>query len=83
MPGLINKNGVKGLKLEDYPSSFGLILNNQVATIQLTTEAVLKKSKHSAYLAMLADPIVDNTRSASSLLETMMDIQKEYLGYLQ
>jgi len=83
VPGLINKNGVKGLKLEDYPSSFGLILNNQVATIQLTTEAVLKKSKHSAYLAMLADPIVDNTRSASSLLETMMDIQKEYLGYLQ
>ena len=59
------------------------MLNNQVGTIQLTTDAVLKKSKNSAYQALIADPVVDNVKSASLLLDTMIDCQKEYLGYLK
>ena len=82
VPGKINKNGVSGVKLNNYPSSFRSLLNNQVGVIQLTTDAVLNKSKHSAYLAMLADPVVDNPKAAENLLETMLDVQKEYLGYL-
>ena len=46
-------------------------------------KAVLNKSKHLAYLAMLADPVINNTKAASSILETMIDFQKEYLGYLK
>ena len=82
VPGNINKNGVSGVRLDNYPSSFRSLLNNQVGVIQLTTDAVLNKSKHSAYLAMLADPVVDNPKAAENLLETMLDVQKEYLGYL-
>ena len=82
IPAVINKNGVKGQRLENYPSNFGSLLNNQASTIQLTTEAILKKSKHSVYLALLADPIVDNANSAEKLIDTMIDFQKEYLGYL-
>ena len=83
VPGILNKNGVTGLKLDNYPSSFGTLLNNQSGTIQLTTDAVLNKSKHSAYLAMLADPVVDNARSAEKLLNTIIEFQNEYLGYLK
>ena len=83
VPGILNKNGVTGISLQNYPSSFGALLNNQTATIQLTTEAILKKSKHSAYLALLADPVVDNIKAASKLMNTMLDLQKEYLGYLK
>ena len=43
IPGIINKKGVTGVALNNYPSSFGALLNNQTGTIQLTTEAVLKK----------------------------------------
>ncbi len=82
VPAIIDKNGVQGQKLENYPSNFGSLLNNQASTIQLTTEAVLNKSKHSVYLALLADPIVDNANSAEKLVDTMIDFQKEYLGYL-
>jgi len=82
IPALINKNGIKGLRLENYPSNFGTLLNNQASTIQLTTEAVLKKSKHYVYLALLADPIVDNAKSAEKLIDTMLEFQKDYLGYL-
>ena len=82
VPAVINKDGIHGQRLENYPSKFGALLNNQASTIQLTTDAVLNKSKHSVYLALLADPIVDNAASAEKLIETMVEFQKEYLGYL-
>ena len=41
------------------------------------------RSKDSAYQALLADPIVDNVKSAQKLLDTMLVFQKEYLGYLK
>ena len=80
--GNVNKDGVKGIRLENYPSSFGSLLNNQASTIQLTTDAIINKSKHSVYLALLADPIVDNPKSAEKLIETMINFQKEHLSYL-
>ena len=79
---ILDKNGIKGIKLENYPTAFGMLLNNQSGTIQLTTEAILNKSKHKAYLAMLADPVVDNPSSAAKLLDTMLEVQGEYLNYL-
>ena len=82
VPGILNKNGVTGVKLENYPSSFGTLLNNQSGVIELTTEAVLKKSKQSAYLALLADPVVDDAVAAEKLLNKMLETQKEYLCYL-
>ena len=83
VPCMINKKGINGLKLNNFPISFGLLLNNQVGTIKLTTEAILKKSKHLAYLAMIADPIVDDSKKAEKLLDTMINYQNEYLDYLK
>ena len=83
VPGIINKSGVTGIRLENYPKDFGSLLNNQSSTIQLTTDAVINKSKHSAYKALLVDPVVDNANNASKLLDTMIDLQKEFLGYLK
>ena len=83
MPGILNKKGVTGVILTNYPSSFGALLNNQTGIICLTSEAILTKSKHNVYLAMLADPIVDNADAAEKTLNTMIDLQKNYLGYLK
>ena len=83
VPGILNKSGVTGVKLKNYPTKFGSLLNNQVSTIQLTTDAVINKSKDSVYLALLADPIVDNAKSAEKLLDTMLVFQKDYLEYLK
>ena len=49
----------------------------------MTTAAVVGKSKDAAYQALLADPIVDDARSAEQLLNTMIGAQKDYLSYLQ
>ena len=82
VPAIVNKDGISGIKLENYPTPFALLLNNQVGTIELTTQAVLDKSKHCAYLAMLVDPVVDDPNAAKRLLNTMIEVQHEYLGYL-
>ena len=83
VPGILNKNGVTGIKLDNYPSSFGALLNNQSGVIQLTTEAVLGKSKDYAYQALLADPVIDDALAAEKLLTKMLEIQDKYLGYLK
>ena len=82
VPAKLDKDGVHGIVLEDYPKSFGTLLNSQVGVIQLTTEAILNKSKHTAYLALLADPVVDNAISAERLLNNMIETQKDFLSYL-
>ena len=83
VPAKLNSNGVQGIKLDNYPKGFGSLLNLQVGVIELTTEAIIKKSKHYAYLALLADPVVDNAPMAEKLLDNIIEKQKEFLGYLK
>ena len=83
VPATLNSNGVQGIKLDNYPKGFGSLLNLQVGVIELTTEAIIKKSKHYAYLALLADPVVDNALMAEKLLDNIIEKQKEFLGYLK
>jgi len=79
VPGIVNKEGVCGLKLENYPADFSSLLMNQVGVMRLTAEAILEKSKAKA---LLADPVVNNAVQAEKLLGTMIEIQKQHLGYL-
>ena len=83
VPAMVNKKGIEGIKLENYPDNFASILVNQVGTIRLTTTAVLEKSKEAAFQALLADPVVDNFGQAEKLLDTMITFQNEHLGYLK
>ena len=82
VPGIVNKEGVCGLKLENYPADFASLLMNQASVIRLTAEAILEKSKAKALKALLADPVVDNAVQAKKLLDKMIEIQKQHLGYL-
>ena len=83
VPAMVNKGGIKGITLDNYPDNFASILVNQVGTIRLTTTAVLEKSKEAAFQALLADPVVDNFNSAEKLLDTMIKFQSNHLDYLK
>ena len=83
VPALVNRDGITGIVLSDYPKSFGTLLNLQSGVIQLTTEAVLEKSKQKAYLALLTDPVVTDAGEAKRLLDNMIMVQKDFLSYLQ
>ncbi|MEE2621857.1 MAG: glycosyl hydrolase family 4, partial [Pseudomonadota bacterium] len=82
VPAMIDKKGIEGITLENYPKTFGSLLNLQSGVIQLTTQAVLEKSKHKAYLALLADPVVTSVTDAEKLLNNMISVQHKHLSYL-
>ena len=82
VPGIVNKKGIHGVKLENYPFDFSTLLLSQVSVMRLTAEAILEKSKDKALKALLADPVVNNVTEAEKLLNHMIEKQYQHLGYL-
>jgi len=83
VPAIVDKSGVHGVKLGMLPKGIAGLLNNQVAVHDLCIEAILIGSREIALQALLVDPMVDSVRGAEQMLDTMLDLQKEYLGYIR
>jgi alpha-galactosidase len=83
VPAIINSRGATGIGIPDYPAGFCSLLSSQVGCIRMTTSAVLNKSRDDALFALLSDPVVDDARAAERLLSTILELQEDYLGYLQ
>ena len=83
VPATIDANGVHGVPLGELPKGIAALMRNQVGVLDLTAEAILQRSKALALQALLVDPVVDSVRAAKETLDTMLDLQKDYLGYLQ
>ena len=75
-------SGIQGIALPTMPRGFVGLLSNQVAVNDLTAEAILQRSKELALQALLVDPVVDKVDAAQDLIEAMISLQPEYLGYL-
>ena len=83
VPATVDKNGVHGVKLGMLPKGFAGLLNNQVTVNDLTVEAVLTGSREMALQALLVNPIVDNVEAAEKTLDTILELQEPYLGYIR
>ena len=83
VPARVDKDGLHGLTMGHLPKGFAGLLMNQVAVHDLTAEAVLQKSKTAALQALLVDPNVPKYHGMEDLLNTMMDYQSDWLGYLK
>lgn len=83
VPATVDRSGIHGVMLGDFPKGFVGLLNNQAATYDLTAEAILQKSKALALQALLLDPVVHSVRAAEQTLEMMLIRQEKYLGYLK
>lgn len=83
VPALVDKNGLHGVVLGELPHGFAGLLNNQAAVHDLTADAVIHKSKAFALQALLVDPIVSQYGGLDEMLDTMIDYQVKWLGYLK
>lgn len=83
VPAIINKNGVHGIRLDSMPIGFCGLLCNRIGNVDVTAEAAIKSSKELAMQALLIDPTMDSVLSAEKLLDVMVKLQKNYLGYLK
>jgi len=83
VPGWVDGSGVRGIRLENMPRGFSGLLANQVAIHDLCAQAIIEGSKDLVLQALLVDPIVDKVGAAEELVERMIELQPEYLGYLR
>ena len=84
MPGIVTKDGVKGVDLNDVmPIGFASLLSNRVGVVSICAEAAIHKSRELALQALLVDPCNTNLAATEKLFDTMLDLQSDYLGYLR
>lgn len=83
VPAIVDRNGVHGVPMGRLPRGYAGLLLNQVAVHDLTAEAVLQKSKAAALQALLVDPVVNTYHGIEEMLNTMIEYQERWLGYLQ
>jgi alpha-galactosidase len=82
-PATVDRNGVHAVKIGEMPNGLAGLMRNQVSVQYLTVEAALKGSKELALQALLADPVVDNASSAQKMLDEILQLQQEWLGYIR
>jgi alpha-galactosidase len=82
VPGTIDARGVHGTPLGTLPAGFLGLLQNQVAIHELTAEAILTGSKKVVMQALLADLNVNTVGPAEAMLNTILEAQHQYLGYI-
>ena len=78
-PAIVNKEGVHGIKLGNYPKGLAALLRTQAAVQDLVIETILTKSKNVALQALLADPVVDSRSQAEKILDEMLRLQSDYI----
>ncbi len=84
VPAVVRRHGLQGIAIDDLlPAGFTAQLLNQVGIHKMTAETVLSGSKAVALQALLADPIVDKAAAAEKMLNHMLEVQRDYLGYLK
>jgi alpha-galactosidase len=83
VPATIDAGGVHGIPLGELPHAFAGLLYNQVAVHDMTAQAVLTGSRQAVLQALLVDPIVDRYHGMGELVDTMLELQGDYLGYIQ
>ena len=82
VPAWVDAKGVDGIRLGEMPQGFAGLLSNQVAVHDLPAQAIIEESKGLVVQALLVDPVVDRSEAAESLVDTMIELQSDYLGYL-
>jgi len=82
VPAWVGGSGIEGIALPTMPKGFIGLLSNQVGVHDLTAEAILHESKELVLQALLLDPVVDKVDAAEKLIEMMISLQPEFLGYL-
>jgi alpha-galactosidase len=79
-PAIVNRHGIKAMKLGDYPKGLAALLRNQASVQDLVVEAILKKSKEIAFQALLLDPTIDNASKAEGMFEEMLEINQRFIN---
>jgi alpha-galactosidase len=82
VPAWVDRKGISGVRLDAMPLGFAGLLANQIAVHDVLAQAIIERSKDLVLQTLLVDPTVDQVGAAEPLIEAMIELQPEYLGYL-
>jgi alpha-galactosidase len=77
--GIVNKNGIHGVKLGKIPKDLAAILRIETSIQDLCVEAILQESKQLAIDCLAIDVNCGSFEIAEAVFEEMMQVQKKYL----
>jgi alpha-galactosidase len=83
VPASVDRKGITGIRLDAMPQGFAGLLANQVAVHDLTAQAIIEGSKDLVRQALLVDPVVDQVGAIEPMIDAMIELQPEYLGFLR
>ncbi|MBD3254204.1 MAG: alpha-glucosidase [Candidatus Lokiarchaeota archaeon] len=78
-PAIVSKEGVRGIKMGDYPLELVGYLKTQASVIDLVLEAIFQKSKDWALKAILADPLISTYGQAEKIFNDLYTMEKDYI----
>ncbi|MBD3256059.1 MAG: alpha-glucosidase [Candidatus Lokiarchaeota archaeon] len=78
-PAIVNKEGLQGLELGEYPKGIAALIRIQAAVQDLTVDAILQKSKELVLQALLADPVIETYWEAKNILEEVLRLEADYI----
>jgi alpha-galactosidase len=78
-PAVVDAGGVHPEHVGELPEGFAAMIRTQQAIQRLLVQAFLEGSKKLLLQALLLDPVVHSAHAAGEVLDTMLDLQKEYV----
>jgi alpha-galactosidase len=79
-PAVVNKSGVQGIPLGEYPEPLVDLLREEVAVQDLVVKAILGKSRDYAVQALQADPNFPRKHLINAFLDEMLELQREWVS---
>jgi alpha-galactosidase len=79
VPCLVNKEGVRGIKIGNIPKNIAALLRIEATIQDICVEAILQQSKDLALAALAIDPNVGSFKRAESIFNEMIHLQKDFL----
>ena len=77
--GIVNKNGIKGVKLGNIPKGIAALLRIEASIQDLCVEAIMQESKDLAIDCLAMDVNCGSFEMAEAIFHEMYDLQREYL----
>jgi alpha-galactosidase len=82
IPATVDSEGIHPVSVGAIAEPFAEIIRRQCPIIELTTEAYDTGKRRPLLQALLLDPVVNSISEAETMLDYMLDLQKDYLPQL-
>ena len=77
--GIVNKDGIQGVKLGNIPKNIAALLRIEASIQDLCVEAIMQESKDLAIACLAIDVNCGSFEMAEAIFHEMYELQREYL----